>query len=317
MSASLEARYRWLLRAYPPTHRGVHGEEMVGVLLSCAQPGRTRPGFRDATDLVRGGLLIRLRRIGEAGWADGVAVTGMVALLLMCALTPLGLAFGPFRQVELAGGSSPLQLFIGPLPWLVWPAILVLAWTGRRLAAGLLGAVALLLGHPLVYEHLPFEVFALEGAWRLLATAAVVGAVIPPGPRGAVRALGLIRTAAVVVGAGILSALHLVTYLSESPRLPRTDLPVLSTEQWLALGLGAGLLLLLCAVLHPGSGGRSTGVLLACPLAFYLVELLRQARPLSPDLREQLWQHGVLLGFLLAGAVMVASFPLARRRSSI
>jgi hypothetical protein len=36
--SALERRYRRLLAVYPPAHRRVHGEEMVGVLLASARP---------------------------------------------------------------------------------------------------------------------------------------------------------------------------------------------------------------------------------------------------------------------------------------
>jgi hypothetical protein len=35
-AAALERRYRRLLRCYPPGHREVHREEMLGVLLATA-----------------------------------------------------------------------------------------------------------------------------------------------------------------------------------------------------------------------------------------------------------------------------------------
>ena len=36
-AAALERRYRRLLRCYPPGHRQVHREEMLGVLLATAR----------------------------------------------------------------------------------------------------------------------------------------------------------------------------------------------------------------------------------------------------------------------------------------
>ena len=43
-AAALERRYRRLLRCYPPGHRQVHQEEMLGVLLATARPGQRAPG---------------------------------------------------------------------------------------------------------------------------------------------------------------------------------------------------------------------------------------------------------------------------------
>jgi len=43
-SVALERRYRRLLAWYSDEHPGVHGEEMIGVLLASAGGGRRRPG---------------------------------------------------------------------------------------------------------------------------------------------------------------------------------------------------------------------------------------------------------------------------------
>jgi hypothetical protein len=42
-AAALERRYRRLPRCYPPGHRQVHREEMLGVLLATARPGQRAP----------------------------------------------------------------------------------------------------------------------------------------------------------------------------------------------------------------------------------------------------------------------------------
>jgi hypothetical protein len=85
----LENRYRRLLRSYPVDHRRVHEEEMLGVLLADAGPEQTRPSVRDALDLVRGGLGIRIRRtpsaLAEAGWRDGAALLSVIAPLILLA----------------------------------------------------------------------------------------------------------------------------------------------------------------------------------------------------------------------------------------
>ena len=61
-AAALERRYRRLLRCYPPGHRQVHREEMLGVLLATARPGQRAPGARQTVNLVACGLAIRARR---------------------------------------------------------------------------------------------------------------------------------------------------------------------------------------------------------------------------------------------------------------
>ena len=52
--AGLETRYRRLLRWFPAEHRAVHQEEMLGVLMAGAEPGRTRPGRAESADLLLG-----------------------------------------------------------------------------------------------------------------------------------------------------------------------------------------------------------------------------------------------------------------------
>ena len=84
--SELENRYRRLLRWYPVDHRRMHEEEMLGVLLA-AGPERTRPSLRDALDLVRGGVGIRMRRIppalADAGWRDAAALLSVIAPLIL------------------------------------------------------------------------------------------------------------------------------------------------------------------------------------------------------------------------------------------
>ncbi|GAA3096631.1 hypothetical protein [Streptosporangium carneum] len=85
----LERRYRWLLFAYPPGYRAAHGQELLGVLLDCAAPGRTTPEVREAVGLVTGGLRERVRQAARGdAWRDGlhlgvtVVMTAQLAVLL-------------------------------------------------------------------------------------------------------------------------------------------------------------------------------------------------------------------------------------------
>jgi hypothetical protein len=61
MNDAYERRCRTLLRAYPPRHRRVREDELLGTLLDAAEPGRNTPTLRNAWDIVRGGLAFRLR----------------------------------------------------------------------------------------------------------------------------------------------------------------------------------------------------------------------------------------------------------------
>jgi hypothetical protein len=87
----LEARYRRLLRWYPADHRARHRDEMLGVLMAAAEPGRDRPGLGDSADLLMGATRIRLRPgralSDRAGWRDTLAVFSLGGPVLMLAAT--------------------------------------------------------------------------------------------------------------------------------------------------------------------------------------------------------------------------------------
>ena len=94
-AAVLERRYLRLLRCYPPGHREVHREEMLGVLLAAARPGQRAPGLRQTVNLAACGLAIRVRRI--PGWLaadagkDALAVVSLIApavVVILLALAP-------------------------------------------------------------------------------------------------------------------------------------------------------------------------------------------------------------------------------------
>lgn len=59
MSQALEARYRWLLRAYPKGYRRERGAEMIGTLMEAAGDDQRRPTPREAAALVLRGLQAR------------------------------------------------------------------------------------------------------------------------------------------------------------------------------------------------------------------------------------------------------------------
>lgn len=83
----LERRYRRLLTWYPAAHRGIYGEEMIGVLLASTPAGQDRPSKADALNLIGGGLRTRLRqsRTGEGNpaWRDALAVFSVVAPIVL------------------------------------------------------------------------------------------------------------------------------------------------------------------------------------------------------------------------------------------
>jgi hypothetical protein len=59
--AGLEQRYRRLLAWYPRAFRRENGPEILAVLMACAPDRQRRPGLAEYANLIRNGLLLRLR----------------------------------------------------------------------------------------------------------------------------------------------------------------------------------------------------------------------------------------------------------------
>ncbi|WP_156055978.1 hypothetical protein [Streptosporangium roseum] len=61
-ASAYERRCRLLMRlAYPPRFREFRGAELLGTLMDLAEPGQSAPNMRDCLDILRGGLMLRLR----------------------------------------------------------------------------------------------------------------------------------------------------------------------------------------------------------------------------------------------------------------
>jgi len=113
--AGLEARYLRLLRWYPADHRAVHRDEMLGVLMAAAEPGRDRPGLRESADLLAGAVRIRLRP-GRAltdgnGWRDTLAVYSIAGPVLMLVAAILAWLAG--LVVSVLAHTAGLALWLG------------------------------------------------------------------------------------------------------------------------------------------------------------------------------------------------------------
>jgi hypothetical protein len=132
-AAALERRYRRLLRCYPPGHRQVHREEMLGVLLATARPGQRAPGARQTVNLVACGLAIRARRalssLAGEPWQDALAVVSLIAPVLIVAGLLPGLANTvPFESNLTADLVSLFSTLLFAV--LVWP-VAIASWRGR------------------------------------------------------------------------------------------------------------------------------------------------------------------------------------------
>ncbi|MGP4102430.1 hypothetical protein [Nonomuraea sp. KM90] len=156
--SDLERHYRRLLRLYPRDHRARHEEEMLGVLMAAAEPGRRRPHPQDVADLIGGAGAIRLRRPVSPQslmwWHDAArvaAVLGPLVLLIQqfpAAVWDIGryIQRGPEPGV-LSTGSVVEQT----LGLLVYVGVTVFAWRDhRRIAAGLAWAWTIWLGTKMI-----------------------------------------------------------------------------------------------------------------------------------------------------------------------
>jgi hypothetical protein len=164
-AGGLEDGYRRLLRWYPPSYRGRHEEEILGVLIAAAQPGQRRPSARESLDLLWSALKIRirmtLRGADSQPWAAALALVAVLLPLLMLLLkltefldrgaqygfgSPADILIGAYGDpgayaqsfqlnpysVALTGNVTD-ALTAGPLPALILAALACLGW--RRAAA--------------------------------------------------------------------------------------------------------------------------------------------------------------------------------------
>ena len=259
----LENRYRRLLRWYPVDHRRVHEEEMLGVLLAAAAPEQTRPSVRDALDLVRGGLGIRIRRtpsaLAEAGWCDGAALLSVIAPLILLAetvryateasdLVPLSWRMGTYTS----NWHHLVQL--APYPFL-WGAVAVVALCGARRTTAVVALVA---------------TSAELGGILSLHTDYAGGAVAPP------MILGLVTVAASLAGPGVARGRELLGREGLGGFLVLLVVSALLNSRTLGAELGVNwgdrrMFVVIAALLAGGwlartAAGRRAVVVLAAPL---------------------------------------------------
>jgi hypothetical protein len=143
-SAGLEHRYRRLLAAYPRSFRAENEEEILTVLLDCAQDGQTRPGLSASADLIKGAVWMRLRPPGR----PPRALIAAVRLMLLGAAVEVGAllylltvggsiqaavrrAYPAVTGAQLHGVSVHLTTdkIAAPVALLLW---LLLAWFNSR-----------------------------------------------------------------------------------------------------------------------------------------------------------------------------------------
>lgn len=113
----LELAYRFLMQAYPASHRERYEDEMVAVLLD-ADPGRSRPSLRQATAIVAAGIDVRLRAEGELHHGLQLAAVGAMATLTAVATVALSLSLPQ---------APPLSAAVPAAMWLIAIAVALFA----------------------------------------------------------------------------------------------------------------------------------------------------------------------------------------------
>jgi hypothetical protein len=246
-AAALERRYRRLLRCYPPSHREVHREEMLGVLLATARPGQHTPGLGQTVNLAACGLAIRVRRI--PGWLaadagqDALAVVSLIApavVLILLALQQAAItAYASARPPVGYPGLVPvLPSLAEPVVGLAWLAVVLLGLTGRQRKAAAIASIWLTLAVLILVilvtaimqqgqrVNVPMTLYQFAGMADVpvvLVSLAACSLVFSPGPRRGLAIVGWRRaclmTAGLAAGFGFPSIVQLA-----DPAAPIWDL---------------------------------------------------------------------------------------------
>ncbi|WP_027345453.1 hypothetical protein [Hamadaea tsunoensis] len=170
----LAARYRKLLRWYPADHRDHYEEEMIGVLLDDAAPGRRRPTPAEAAVLVVTGLRTRITGTGTAlghpRWREGAAVAGVLLVLGLAvkAVHPVAVMAGFALHLPRAWGAVTPEVSLLAAVWAV-AAVLVLTPL-RRTAAVAAWVAAAAQAAVLGVSYLEDPVAVLDGTWVIVAS---------------------------------------------------------------------------------------------------------------------------------------------------
>src|SRR5690349_18375451 len=117
MNQRLEARYRMLLRAYPPQYRAEQGEEILATLDDVTPSGRSWPVWREARALLVGGLRLRALTAGGStsrGMAlDGVHLGATLLVGANATAAVLAMSSGSGRGVAGLAGLGWVLAFAG------------------------------------------------------------------------------------------------------------------------------------------------------------------------------------------------------------
>ncbi len=146
---SLEAGYRFLLRAYPRRYQRQRGEELLATLMDSAQPAQTRPRPAETADVLGHALRLRTGLTMQTTVGRAVALAAPIGVAIAAGLALVGFRFG-----ELPGhpSQSPgwdhyhFGVFVTPgvLLYALVAATWLLLLLRRSMATRLSAAVAIL-----------------------------------------------------------------------------------------------------------------------------------------------------------------------------
>jgi hypothetical protein len=261
--SELELRYRRLLGWYPAAFKDAYAEEMIGVLLAAARAdGRRRPGFADTADLIAGAVRARLRGEPDPGWRDALALTSLLAPLLLAVLLP-GQDLGWMARMlwhSWQGQGTSVSF------WPLWPVGALLT----PLALGLLGLRRIGAGATLALAAWIAAQASLTGglqdprlaAYLVLLLVQAAAMTASPGPRHGLR---------LISPRGIAMALPWLAATAYAGGLIPTHYPVPLALAEVVIGLGglAGL-----ATLASASGRRVLVLLAGIPGSAFAVSLM-------------------------------------------
>jgi hypothetical protein len=222
--SALERRYRRLLTWFPAAHRGVYGEEMIGVLLASTPEGRDRPSRQDALNLVGGGLRARFGRLRTAGgnqqWGDALAVFSVIApILLFVQLTVAYLSLvrmsfpPPPSGLDSAAATMLAGSALAIVSVAVGPALKRRSRSGVAKALALITAAVAITGA--VQAYLAFPFYWLPPYYSLFLVIEVAAVLISPGPSRGWQLLtrtSFIILAIIAIGVPVLCLTRAVDY---------------------------------------------------------------------------------------------------------
>ncbi len=191
-SATLERGYRRLLACYPRAFRRENEEEILTVLMACAQDGQTRPSLEASADLIKGAVRMRLRpRPGQPRTVfAAVRLMRAAALAELAALITIVVTAGSVKSAIVRGDPAAMHAatthivaieVAAPIVIAVW---LFIAWAssqGRDAARFALASLFSLMTISLIIAqaqgamaYAPADLIAGAVEWSVALTAVVL-----------------------------------------------------------------------------------------------------------------------------------------------